>query len=253
MARNSPSARYRFAVEYQGTAYAGWQVQDGQPTVQEALEKALRTCLRTPVTVTGAGRTDAGVHARGQVAHFDVEEAIDPRRVEHSVNALTPPDVVVRRMEACEPGFHARYDAVTRLYRYRIARRPVALLAHMAWYPGFRIDESLLREELGHVVGLRDFVNFSVPRDDGKSTDCEVVRAEVEDDGAFVTVVLEANRFLHKMVRSMVGASFDVARGARPPGLVRGILDGSYRGEWTWAPALGLCLEKVTYKDYDPG
>ena len=85
-------ARFRFAIEYQGTAYAGWQVQDGQPTVQEALEKALRTCLRTPVTVTGAGRTDAGVHARGQVAHFDIEEAIDPRRVEHSLNALTPTD-----------------------------------------------------------------------------------------------------------------------------------------------------------------
>jgi tRNA pseudouridine38-40 synthase len=101
------------------------------------------------------------------------------------------------------------------------------------------------------VIGLHDFVNFSVPRDDGKGTDCEVLRAEASADAAFLEVTLEANRFLHKMVRSIVGAAFDVARGAIPAGSLRRILDGTFRGERTWAPAHGLCLERVAYSDYD--
>ena len=243
--------RYRFAIEYQGTAYAGWQVQSGQPTVQEALETALRICLRAEVGIVGAGRTDAGVHARGQVAHFDFAGELEPRRVEHSLNALTPVDICVRRMESCAEDFHARYDAVSRTYHYRIARRTGSLMRHMSWFPGFRLDEEALRSELRSVMGLHNFVNFSVPRDDGKSTDCDLLRVEVIGDREFLTVIVEANRFLHKMVRSLVGAAFDVARGARPAGLSREILSGSYRGEWTWAPAHGLCLERVAYKDYD--
>lgn len=243
--------RYRFAVEYQGTAYAGWQVQAGQPTVQEALEKALKVCLRAEIGIVGAGRTDAGVHARGQVAHFDFAGDLEPRRVEHSLNALTPEDICVRRLEPCAEDFHARYDAVSRTYHYRIARRHVSLMRHMSWYPGFQVDADRLRNELGSVMGIHNFVNFSVPRDDGKSTECDLLRVEVIGDREFLTVIVEANRFLHKMVRSLVGASFDVARGARPIGLLREILSGRYRGEWTWAPAQGLCLERVAYKDYD--
>lgn len=243
--------RYRFAIEYLGAAYAGWQVQPGQPTVQETLEKALKVCLRAEVAVTGAGRTDAGVHARGQVAHFDFEGPLEPRRVERSLNALTPEDVFVRRLEACGEGFHARYGALSRLYKYRIARRPTALFGGISWYPGIDLDQGLLQGELDSVRGVHNFVNFSVPREDGKGTECDVLRAEVERDGDFLVVVIEANRFLHKMVRSMVGASYDVARGARPKGLAKGILEDTYRGEWTWAPAKGLCLEKVTYRDYD--
>jgi tRNA pseudouridine38-40 synthase len=246
--------RYRFAVEYLGTAYAGWQIQPGQPTVQETLEKAFRTCLRADITVMGSGRTDAGVHARAQVAHFDCDSAFDPRRVEHSVNALTPGDVFVRRLEACRNDFHARYDATSRTYHYRIARRPTALMGHVSWYPGFTVDPDRLRDELRTLEGTRDFVNFSVPRDDGKSTDCTLLRTDVIAETDVLVVIVEANRFLHKMVRSMVGAAFDVARGAKAPGLLRSILDGSFGGpgeERTWAPAQGLCLEKVAYPDYE--
>lgn len=244
-------ARYRFAIEYLGTAFAGWQVQPGQRTVQDVIESALKTCLRAETPITGAGRTDAGVHARGQVAHFDFDGPLDPRKVEHSLNALTPDDVFVRALEPCAADFHARFHAVSRTYHYRIARRPTALAGKISWHPGFVLDEERLRRELAQVVGRRDFVNFSVPREDGKSTLCHVLRAELQVDRDFFTVVLSADRFLHKMVRSIVGACFDVARGARPPGLALGILDDTYRGERTWAPALGLCLEKVAYKDYD--
>src|SRR5690606_19163499 len=102
--------RYRFAVEYLGAPFAGWQIQPGQATVQGELEKALEVCLRAPVAVVGAGRTDAGVHASGQVAHFECDAALDPRKVERSVNALTPDSVFIRNLEACAPDFHARYS-----------------------------------------------------------------------------------------------------------------------------------------------
>lgn len=243
--------RYRFAVEYLGTPYAGWQVQPGQATVQTELERALEICLRTPVLVVGAGRTDSGVHARGQVAHFECDENLDARRVQKSVNALTADSVFIRRLEACAPDFHARYSALSRLYRYRIALRPTALQGAISWHPGFPLDLELFRRSLTVVAGPHDFVNFSVPRKDGKSTLCEVLRADADADGEFLTVTLEANRFLHKMVRSIVGACFDVARGALPAGLIGEILAGTYQGERTWAPAQGLCLEKVTYRDYE--
>lgn len=243
--------RYRFAVEYLGSAFAGWQIQPGQPTVQAELERALGVCLRATVPVIGAGRTDAGVHAAGQVAHFDSETGIDVRRVQRSVNALTPDSIFVRSMEACAPEFHARYSALSRRYRYRIALRPTALYGALSWHPGLPIDMEAFRSALADVVGLHDFVNFSVPRDDGKGTECEVLRAEASADAAFLEVTLEANRFLHKMVRSIVGAAFDVARGALPADTLRRILAGTFRGERTWAPAHGLCLERVAYADYD--
>jgi tRNA pseudouridine38-40 synthase len=243
--------RYRFVVEYLGTSFAGWQIQPGQPTVQAELEKALETCLRAPTTVIGAGRTDAGVHGSGQVAHFEAADGLDVRRVQGSVNALTSGSVFIRRLEACAPDFHARYSALSRLYRYRIALRPTALHGHISWFPGMPLDPVRFRGALEDVVGTHDFINFSVPREDGKSTLCEVLRAEAESDGVFLTVTLEANRFLHKMVRSIVGASFDIARGAQPGTLMKDILAGTFQGERTWAPAHGLCLEKVAYRDYE--
>jgi len=242
--------RYRFAVEYLGAPFAGWQIQPGQATVQGELEKALEVCLRAPVAVVGAGRTDAGVHASGQVAHFECDAALDPRKVERSVNALTPDSVFIRNLEACAPDFHARYSALARLYRYRIALRPTALHGAVSWHPGISLDADRLRAALGDVVGRHDFANFSIPRGDGKSTECEILRAEADSDGTFLTVTIEADRFLHKMVRSIVGAGYDVARRALPEGLLREILAGTYRGERTWAPARGLCLEKVTYPEY---
>ena len=222
-------------------------MQPGQTTVQSELERALKVCLRQTVTVVGAGRTDAGVHASGQVAHFDCDQDIQVRKLERSINALTEDSIFIRELELCASDFHARFGALSRLYRYRIALRPMALLGHISWYPGYPLDISIFNRELFQVIGKHDFVNFSVPREDGKSTECDVLRAEIEKDGDMLVVTLEANRFLHKMVRSIVGASFDVARGALPEGLLQQILAGTFHGERTWAPAKGLCLELVRY------
>ncbi len=243
--------RYRFVVEYLGTGFAGWQEQPGQLTVQSELEKALAICLRTAVTIIGAGRTDAGVHASGQVAHFDCEKIFDVYKIEKSVNALTPDSLYIRQLESCPADFHARFSAESRLYKYRIALRPSALLGHMAWYTGYPLHLDLFRRELASVIGQHDFVDFSVPRKDGKSTECRVIRSEIHAEDTFLIVTLEANRFLHRMVRSIVGAGFDVARGHLPEGLVQSIFAGTFNGERTWAPAQGLSLEKVRYQDYE--
>ena len=250
--------RYRFTIEYFGAPFAGWQLQDGVPTVQGALEQALGVILRkadAPVRVHGAGRTDAGVHATGQVAHVDLDDdAPEPRRLQHALNALAGPHVRVRGMERCDDRFHARFDALSRAYLYRIALRPVAQLAPLSWHPAWPFDAEALAAELRTALGKRDFLNFSVPRNDGKSTVCDLVRADAARDGAFLHLRIEADRFLHKMVRSLVGAAFDVARGAHPPGLIRAVLEDRFAGERFWAPPQGLSLERVTYPDgYDAG
>lgn len=244
-------SRFRFGVEYFGAPFSGWQMQENAPSVQGELERAFGIALRRPIRVTGAGRTDAGVHATGQVVHFDFDGEIDPERLTRSVNALTGRYIRVRRLERCAPEFHARYSALSRAYLYRIALRPVALLQDLSWHPGFLMDLNLFTSELRSAIGDRDFSNFSVPRNDGKSTRCHLIRVETSREGDFFLIRVEANRFLHKMVRSLVGAGFDVARGAHEPGLTVAILEGRFRGSRMWAPPQGLCLEKVTYPDYD--
>lgn len=270
--------RYRFAVEYLGTAYGGWQVQPNAKSVQGELERALSLCLRREVRVTGAGRTDAGVHARGQVAHFDSPEALEPGKTERSVNALTPPDIEVRALSECDPAFHARFSAKSRYYQYHISTRRSPTRRHTVFPAPARFDPFLLAAELANAVGRNDFANFCIPRDDGKSTSCRVLRADVEErrtDGLFI-VHLEADRFLHRMVRALVGAAFEVARGRLAPGLVAERLrtaaetgtgpgasragteaprtgPGSQNGDgpFYWMPAPGLCLEKVRYDDFE--
>ncbi len=244
-------ARFRFAVEYFGAPYAGWQLQENAVTVQGELEKALETALRQPVRIIGAGRTDAGVHAVGQAAHFDFKGEIDPDRLMHSLNSLTRPNIQVRRLEPCSDEFHARYSALSRRYLYRIALRPLVMLREWSWYAGASLNPDLLRAELQTALGDHDFLNFSVPRNDGKSTRCRLMRADVEREGDFLHIRVEADRFLHKMVRSLVGAGYEVARGAHAPGLIQAVFEGKFEGQRLWAPPQGLCLEKVTYSDFE--
>ncbi len=246
--------RHRFVVEYLGTPYAGWQIQPGARTVQGDLEKALGTALRTEIGVVGSGRTDAGVHARGQVAHADLPDGVDVAKLQRSLNALAGGDLAVRAMEPCPETFHARYSALTRRYRYRLALRPSPLQAPFTWRIRAPLRADLLSQELASVLGEHDFVAFCVPRHDGKSTLCHVLRCEIgrEDGDDFPCVHIEANRFLHKMVRSLVGAAVEVGCGLQAPGFIRRVLSGEKNASWTWAPPQGLCLEQVTYQDYDP-
>ena len=155
-------------------------------------------------------------------------------------------------MKPTPPDFHARFTALSRQYVYRLALRPVALLDPVSWHPPWPFDAALFTAELKTALGKHDFLSFSVPRNDGKSTLCDVNRVETTRVGAILEVRIRADRFLHKMVRSLIGASIDVARGAHAPGLIRAILEDRFDGERFWAPPRGLCLEKVRYPEYDP-
>lgn len=246
--------RYRFRCEYLGSAYFGWQEQNEHGktkfvTVQSALEEAFRTALRAPVDLVAAGRTDTGVHARGQMVHFDFDGEIDCPRLMRSINGLGRGTVKIRDLEPCPPDFHSRYDAESRYYVYTLFTRPVALLRDFGWEVGhLPVDYEKMEREAKSFVGEHDFLRFCIPRNDGKSTVCILTRFDlVHANGYMAQWHIVGNRFLHRQVRSMVGTLFDVGRGRYPEGTVKEIFADRFRGERTMAPPQGLVLEDVRY------
>lgn len=246
--------RYRFRCEYLGSAYYGWQEQNEHGktkyvTVQSALEEAFKTALRTPIDLVAAGRTDTGVHARGQMVHFDYDGEIDCKKLTRSINGLGHHTVKIRDLEACDPEFHSRYDAVSRYYVYTIFTRPVALLRDFGWEIGhLPIDYDLMQREAKSFIGEHDFIRFCIPRNDGKSTLCNLTRFElIKTSDYMVQWHIQGNRFLHRQVRAMVGTLFDVGRGRYPEGTVNEIFADRFKGERTMAPPQALVLEDVIY------
>ncbi|SHM98689.1 tRNA pseudouridine(38-40) synthase TruA [Fibrobacter sp. UWB7] len=249
--------RYRFRCEYLGSAFYGWQEQNcgGKlrfVTVQSTLEEALSTALRAPIRVVGSGRTDTGVHARGQCVHFDFDGELDPLKVVRSVNGLTKRLIRIRDLEPCAPDFNARYDAVLRYYQYTIFTRPVALMRDFGWECGsLNLDIDAMGREAQSFLGEHDFIDFCIPRNDGKSTLCTLSEFRLERLNDWSCMFhIKGNRFLHRQVRAMVGTLFDIGRGRYPEGTVNQIFEKKFKGERTWAPPQGLVLENVEYRDY---
>jgi len=249
--------RFRFRCEYLGSAFEGWQEQNQggvirAVTVQSELERALGIALRASVKVVGAGRTDTGVHARGQCVHFDWNGTeFDPRTLERSVNGLTHRAVRIRALEACRDDFHARYDALSRYYQYTQYLRPVALGREYGWECGrVPLDTHIMEAEALAFVGTHDFNDFSIPRNDGKSTECTITEFSLERRDHVLVWHIKGNRFLHRQVRSMMGMLFDIGRGRHKPGSVEAVFKKIFKGERTWAPPQGLVLENVEYSDY---
>ncbi|MCL2218364.1 MAG: tRNA pseudouridine(38-40) synthase TruA [Chitinispirillia bacterium] len=244
--------RYFFRVEYDGTRFGGWQYQPNAISVQQLIDEALTVILRTPCGVTGAGRTDAGVHARGQGAHFDAPEEIDTERLTTSLNALLPYDIAVYGMTAVNPGFHARYSASSRMYKYYFADRKSPLSHKRAWAVYYPIDWNRVDNEIKCLSGPRDFTAFCSSGTDSKSMVCDISFADVSvhDNGARIFTI-RANRFIYKMVRSLVGTLVDIGRGRLSDSLdlIINSKDRNKAGET--APACGLVLEWVDYGGAD--
>ncbi len=242
--------RYKFICEYSGFAFSGWQEQrkNGiicENTVQTELENAFCIALRQKIRIVGAGRTDAGVHARGQTAHFDFPESLDCKLLERSVNAISNKNVCIRNLEPCPESFHARYSASERYYTYTLCTEPLVLGREQVWLCKCKLNAELMEQEAHSFLGTHDFNPFSIPRNDGKSTECNVTEFRLEKCGFAIRWHIRANRFLHKQVRSMVGLLFDVGRGRYEPGAVNKVFSGEFKGERTWAPPEGLVLEGV--------
>ncbi len=240
----------RLLVEYDGTDFHGWQFQPGLRTVQGTLEEALSTLLREEIRIVGAGRTDAGCHARGQVASCRARAALDPRRVLRSLHGLLPSDVAVREVLVAPPDFDARRGAVERWYTYRLLSRPSPLWRRFAWYPGFAAEVERLDRVTAPLFGVHDFRGFAGadPARDGSHGMCRVSRVEWRpwEEGWILHIV--ANRFLYHMVRNIVGSAVKVARGTMPAERALAALAlGDRRLAGPTAPPEGVCLERVVY------
>jgi tRNA pseudouridine38-40 synthase len=245
------SRRIALLVEYDGTAFAGSQLQSNARTVQGVLEAAAcRTTEQEAVRVAFAGRTDAGVHAEGQVASFVTESSMDGETMRRALNAWLPEDVVVKAVADVAPDFDPRRTAVRRRYRYEIDNRLVrpALDRLRAWHVVPRLNEALMAQAASLLLGQRDFVAFaSKLEDDQASTVRNLQRFEVVRTGEGVTCVVEANAFLPHQVRRMVGALVEVGKGRMTPEAYWALLDGSTASAGPAAPARGLYLERVFY------
>lgn len=242
----------RLDVEYEGQAFVGWQVQPNGLSVQECLERALATALREPVRVRGAGRTDAGVHARGQVATAAVTEIPDDLgKLLRSLNALTPPELVVRRITIVDDAFDPRRHARSRRYVYRIwnAPAPSPFWRRYAWHLPQALDVDAMGEAARVLEGEHDFVAFEgADPEPARTTVRRVLESRVERRRALVVYRVEATAFLKHMVRNIVGTLVEVGQGVRPTGSMAAVLAGRTRAAaGPTAPPHGLMLVRVRY------
>lgn len=218
--------RVALRVEYQGTGFCGWQYQDGVRTVQDCLERALSQVAAHPVRVICAGRTDTGVHALGQVVHFDTEAQRPPRAWVFGANAHLPVDVAVRWAQPVSEDFHARFSAHRRHYRYVIldARtRPALLAGRVSW--SYRpLDEAAMRAAAADLVGEHDFSSFRSYACQAKHPVRTVYRLDVSRQGEFIRLDVSANAFLHHMVRNLAGVLMEIGAGRRPVSWARAVL-----------------------------
>jgi tRNA pseudouridine38-40 synthase len=243
----------RLTVEYEGTAYQGWQLQPHGPTVQEVLERALATALREPVRVRGAGRTDAGVHACGQVAAVRVLRVPDDLgRLLKSLNALTPDDVAVRDVAVVDDAFDPRRHARSRVYEYRIlnAPAPSPFWRRFAWHVPAPLDVAAMADAARRLEGEHDFAAFrGADAEPARSTVRRVLESRLEHDaGGLVTYRVEATAFLKHMVRNIVGTLAEIGRAERPADSIAALLAGRDRTQaGATAPPHGLVLVCVRY------
>jgi len=247
--------RFKLTVEYEGTAYHGWQVQAaGVRTVQAVLEEAARKVVGAPVPLKAAGRTDAGVHALGQVVSFRTDRPIDPRALARALNALTPPDIAVREVEIVPEDFDPQRWASSRTYLYRIwnARTRSVFWRRYAWHVAPPLDVSAMAEASRALLGEHDFARFQVAGSPVASSVRRVLRSEVSAAPPLIEYTIEATGFLRRMVRRIVGGLVEVGLGARSVREFRDLLAGYPDAPRLTAPAHGLCLVSVRYPERAP-
>lgn len=242
--------RYRAWVEYDGSAYFGFQRQrDDQPTIQGELEAALTRLSGLPIGVLGAGRTDTGVHALGQVIAFDLVWRHGEQALLRAMNANLPPDIAIQQVEVAAADFHPRYDAKRRAYEYIIFNSPIRTALHRqrVWQVRYPLQLEPMNEAAAYLVGEHDFATFGQPPV-GENSVRHVYQAQWRPQGKELIFTIEANAFLYRMVRSLVGTLVEVGQGKRSVAQFQAALHAASRQlAGTTAPAHGLYLLSVTY------
>ncbi len=242
---------FKITIEYDGTRYHGWQRQKNDRTIQDEIERAIRTITGQKVSLTGSGRTDAGVHACGQTANFMCETHLGPQDLFAGLNSLTADDIVIKGCEEVAASFHARYDATSKTYVYRIFNRPspAAIGRQYAWHIRKKLDLEAMRTASVHLIGRHDFKAFEGAGSPRSHTTRRVFNAGLTKapDGC-LSLEIEADGFLRFMVRNIVGTLVNVGLGKLSPDDFKRILESKDRGQaGATAPAHGLFLKKVSY------
>ena len=247
-------ARFKLILEYDGAAYHGWQVQPGLTTIQGLLQEALGRLAGAPVAVTGAGRTDAGVHALGQVVSFEATLRLSPAVLQRALNAQLPRDIVVVQAAEAAPDFDARFSARSKRYRYTLLRRayPSAWHAGRVLFVPYALDTTAMIEAASTLVGCHDFSAFRAGTCAARSPVRTVHQAQWRAEGDFWHFEITANAFLQHMVRILVGTLLEVGRGRRNPASLTDLLASrDRRRAGKTAPPHGLCLVEVHYEPGD--
>jgi tRNA pseudouridine38-40 synthase len=240
----------KIVLEYDGTCYAGWQRQPDHPTIQDAVERAIRQVSQATVSVIGAGRTDSGVHARGQVASFRTERGWPASNWVRALNTVLPKDIAVRSSTLMDDRFHAQHDARGKLYIYRILQRPArpAIDRAFVWHIYKPLDDAAMQQAAATLIGSQDFSSFEGSLTDNNNPICHLQRLAVIRRDDQILIEAYADRFLKHMVRAMVGTIIEVGLGKRAPDSLTEVLqaqDRSAAGQT--APPHGLCLMRVDY------
>jgi len=242
--------RIKLIIEYDGTAYGGWQVQDNAPTVQAEIEFALKKLTGQHIGVYGAGRTDSGVHARGQAAHFDIDSSIPPEKFSFVLNTMLPADIRIRSSEQVPETFHARYHAKGKEYVYRIYNAPhaSAIERNTTMHVPSPLNMEKMRTAAGYMVGTFDFSAFCAAGSVAKTTVRSVYAIEITEQSPLIAISVKGNGFLYNMVRIIAGTLIEVGKGKLDPEQLPHIIAcGDRKLAGMTAEPQGLTLEQVFY------
>jgi len=243
--------RYFIDLSYNGKEYCGWQIQPNGNSVQAEIEKALSTILRQPVAITGAGRTDAGVHAKLMVAHFDCEEPIsNTRLLTEKLNRLLPRDIAIHDIKAVIPEAHARFDAISRTYKYYITDKKDVFDGHLALKERLHPDYDAMNRAALTLFEYTDFTSFSKLHTDVKTNNCRIMQARWQQENEMWVFTIQADRFLRNMVRAIVGTLLEVGRGKMDEAGFRRVIEAKDRGKaGTSVPGHALFLVGIEYPE----
>lgn len=239
--------RYFMYLAYNGANYCGWQIQPNGLSVQEVIEKSLSTLLRMPITIVGAGRTDAGVHAREMAAHFEAEVQ-DVTLLTNKLNRILPKDIVVYKIVRVKEDAHARFDATSRLYRYYLTTEKDPFMYPYKYKVHGSIDVEMMNKCSRILFEYIDFTSFSKLHTDVKTNDCKIIHAQWEQQGEDYVFTIQANRFLRNMVRAVVGTLLEAGRGKLDEAGMRRVIEAKDRAvAGLSVPAHALFLEEIEY------
>jgi tRNA pseudouridine38-40 synthase len=249
-AKHNRVMRFKMIIEYAGTRYSGWQIQQNARTVQGEIARAIADVIgTTDFELYGSGRTDAGVHALAQVAHLDAHTTVQPEMLRRRINEGLPSDINILRIEGVRHRFHARHSAVGRSYIYQVSRRRTAFAKAFVWWVKEELNVERMRAAAKQFVGFHDFRGFSDADPDETSTDVLVDTFDIHEDDDLLVVHVEGSHFLWKMVRRLVGVLVEVGRGGLTEGeAARLLVSADGLPARLTAPASGLFLERVFYE-----